>query len=271
MRKSRKKRNKKKGESLVILSKVLIIVYSLSISTTLLSSPTVAHFSIQKTSNNFIQAGYWWDGSILSFPGLSKAQNVKACAPVEINVQVKNEGLDMVSTTTYKVFYIEDRKANPSKIGDPISEGTLRTLKKGESSSLSFNATKNGAYMFMLNQHPDFKKTNGIKSIEWSEKIMVNCEAAKQEVDTKQNQSPKDSIENAQETTEEVKLEDVITKEVEENPENSDNESGEDTEKPSTEENQETTQDPTSNSQTEGTKEEESNSVDQHEEEKTDN
>ncbi|MGD6788500.1 amyloid fiber anchoring/assembly protein TapA [Sutcliffiella horikoshii] len=204
---------KYKKNKINILPKIIVIFYTSTFTATFLMSPTEANFSSQQLTNIVFQASYWYDGSILSF--IEKpTQNKKSCAPVEIKVRLQNIGFDMLNSTTYEVYYSNNANGNPKQTGSKIGEGVLNPLAENEIGYLYFNAEEDGAYMFKLYQHPEFQEKHNIKSIEWSEKIIVNCNAAKQTEEDDKSTDGKSTKENDSDQQEEK---DMKAEKVDEN------------------------------------------------------
>ncbi|KPB04643.1 amyloid fiber anchoring/assembly protein TapA [Bacillus sp. CHD6a] len=195
MRKTRLKKFKKNFRHHFLFANIIVIFYSTTITTCIISSPTLGYFSSQKQTTTLIQAGQWFDGSILTFIDKSDL-NIRACPPMEINVRIKNNGFSMLDTTKYEVFHLN--KANGKQKGKKISEGILDPLAQNEIGYLHFTAEKDGAYMFKLYQRPDFKEMKHVKSIEWSEKVIVNCNASKKTEDKKLDEKSSKEVEDKQ-------------------------------------------------------------------------
>ncbi|WP_245183492.1 amyloid fiber anchoring/assembly protein TapA [Lentibacillus salicampi] len=159
----------KKRKKLILASKLLVSCYMLIFAFGYLTSGTGAYFNSQSNDKQVIQAGTWWDGSELVFPG-SNTQNIKACPPEKIAVDIKNKGFSMIQSSDYEVYYVKN--GNPGNNGRKIANGTIEPIKEGETISLIFEADQVGSYMLKVSQHPEY---NGDNQDPWSEKIMVKC------------------------------------------------------------------------------------------------
>ncbi|KMJ58927.1 hypothetical protein AB685_07580 [Bacillus sp. LL01] len=204
-----RKRKYKKLYNGVTSVQIFVILYVSLINASIITTTTEAQFNKSITTQNFIQAGHWYDGSILSFID-KPTQNIKACAPMEINVRLKNTGFSMLDSTTYEVYYSNNANGNPKQTGSKIAEGVLNPLSQNEIGSLNFTAEKDGAYMFKLFQRPEFKESGNVNSIEWSEKVIINCIAAKEEEELEEK-----STEEVESEQSDDKVDSNISKEAE--------------------------------------------------------
>lgn len=209
MRRTRKKRYHKGIFNGMLYLQIVLIVYISSISLSFITSSTQALFSGSSIASTVVQAGHWYDGSILSFID-KPTQNIKACASIEINVRLKNYGFSMIDSTTYEVYYSNKTNGNPKQTGSKIAEGVLTPLAQNEVGTLKFTAEKDGAYMFKLYQRPEFKQTGNVNSIEWSEKVIVNCMAA-----IKEEELEDKSTEEVESEQSDDKVDSNISKEAE--------------------------------------------------------
>ncbi|MGP4070929.1 amyloid fiber anchoring/assembly protein TapA [Piscibacillus sp. B03] len=168
---------RKKHQNLILLTKIIAIWYFSVFFVSMLTSGTQAYFNSQPHSSVSINAAdSWWDGSELIFTG-KKTQNVKACAPEEISVEIKNIGKDMYDSSIFEVhFTTKGKPQNPH--GEKVGEGVIEPLNTDEVKDLVFLAEENGFYEFKAYQHEDYEGEN----VEiWSEKVHLNCNAAKEE------------------------------------------------------------------------------------------
>src|SRR5699024_6032316 len=104
-------------------------------------------------------------------------QNIKKCEPVNIDVEIKNAGKsDMKQDSSYEVYYIEN--GNPKKHGEIVKlaedEGVIPVLKQGETTKLTYQASKEGRYIFLANQSDSQHK----ESI-WRKEIKGHCKSKK--------------------------------------------------------------------------------------------
>lgn len=172
------KKYRKKYKKLFIILQVVAIWYAMVLSVSLVTTNTAAYFSDKNTATTEITtAPYWWDKSELKFIG-KNTQNVKECALHEISVEIKNIGSDMTGETEYEVLYTD--KGNPSNPhGQKVAEGKFGPLSENEIFELSHEAQEDGFYKFKAFQRDGFKD-NYDKRVEiWSEKVHLNCNAAK--------------------------------------------------------------------------------------------
>lgn len=191
MRSSRLRKYRKKYKKIIMLTQVLLIWYVAIISLSLLTSGTVAYFNTSSKVNATISAGKWWDDSDLTF--VTGNQNIKACAPIEIEVELKNSGEDMAGTTKFEVYYVE--QGNPeNKHGEKVGEGTVEEIKGGKTAKLTFDAKDNGFYKFKVFQRPEYQG-NGSLEI-WSHMIHVNCNAASSNVEIDNNDKHQENHES---------------------------------------------------------------------------
>ncbi len=200
-----------------ILIQVVVICYALVMSASLLASDTSAYFSTQSsTSVSIPTADYWWDQSELVFTS-KNTQNVKECAPHEISVEIKNIGEDMTGSTEFKVYFTE--KGNPqNKHGKEVHEGNIKPLDNGEKTDLVYEAEEDGFYKFKAYQMEGFDDNYDERTEIWSEKVHLNCNAAKSEKEEddkkKDDKEEKQKVED-KDTTEETEK-DHDTKEEDE-------------------------------------------------------
>jgi YqxM protein len=169
---------KREYRKLLILTQIIAIWYAAIISASILTSSTSASFSDTEKNNKVIQAGTWWDESKLSFLGKS-TENMKVCPPTDISVEIKNSGFTMVGPTEYEVYYSEN--GNPKQTGEKIAEGQIQPIKENGTYTLSYPTDLEGSFMFKAYQRPGYGDNYEVRQEFWSNKIMVNCEAAKEE------------------------------------------------------------------------------------------
>ncbi|SEQ19341.1 amyloid fiber anchoring/assembly protein TapA [Piscibacillus halophilus] len=183
---------RKKHQKLILLIKIIAIWYFSVFFVSMLTSGTQAYFNSQPHSSVSINAAdSWWDGSELIFTG-KNTQNVKACAPEEISVEIKNIGKDMYDSATFEVYFTTTGKPqNPH--GEKVGEGVIEPLNKDEVKDIVYLAEENGFYEFKAYQHKDYEGEN----VEiWSEKVHVNCNAANEEKD-KGDEKEQNEVESA--------------------------------------------------------------------------
>src|SRR5690625_3091833 len=207
-----KHKNSRKGEGIYLGNKRFIFVLKLALiwylcifSAGYLTSQTAAYFTDQKQINGVITTGTWEsdgpehpgeeekeDNSELTFPSNGN-QEIEICEPVNIEVKIINEGeSDMKRNSSYKVYYIEQgNPKNGEKVKLAEDEGVIPALKQGETTKLTYQASKKGMYMFLAKQSGDQQKENT-----WSEKIIVHCPPGQE---TKTNENAEDTKKQKQE------------------------------------------------------------------------
>ncbi|ARK28919.1 amyloid fiber anchoring/assembly protein TapA [Halalkalibacter krulwichiae] len=173
MRSLRSRKYRKKYKKLIILAQVLAIWYAFVISTAMVTSDTFAFFSASDSTTIAITTGKWWDGSELEFVERPNTKNIKACAPYQLEIEVRNKGYQMGSETEYEIYYVDN--GSPKQNGERVSEGVIKPLGEKESTILTYEALENGSYMFKVFQvrgyEDDFERREEI----WSTKYMVKC------------------------------------------------------------------------------------------------
>ncbi|WP_096188400.1 amyloid fiber anchoring/assembly protein TapA [Evansella halocellulosilytica] len=211
MRSTRSAMYRKKYRKLVIFAQILAIWYATVVSASLLTSETVAYFSSHSQTNGIISsAEYWWDKSELQFTG-KKTQNVKACAPEEISVEIKNIGLDMANITEFEVYYVESgNPENPH--GEKVGDGVIEALSQNEAVHITFMAEEGGFYTFKAFQRPGFNDDYDERQEIWSEMVHLNCNAAKEEIEVQEenqvinkNQNESDEVDGEENKSNENK------------------------------------------------------------------
>jgi YqxM protein len=171
--------------------KLGLIFYSLTFSILYLTGHTSAYFSDAASVNGVIQAGTWWDKSSLTFEQNNKSTNKKdQCTPITTIIKNSGDG-NMQEAVRYEVWWSE--KGNP-KDGVKVSGGEVRTLKSGESMTLSYESNKDGNYKFKAYQSTGHPGQGEL----WSNDLTVNCSDSKKVEEPK----PKEN-ENKSEQTEE--------------------------------------------------------------------
>lgn len=193
----------------IFVLKLALIWYLCIFLSGYLTSKTAGVFTDQKQINGVITTGKWennepenpddemkLDNSKLTF--LSNGnQNIKTCKPVSIEMKIKNVGKsDMKRDSIFEVYYIEN--GNPGKHGEKLKlgkdEGVIPALKQGETTTLTFEASREGRYIFLAIQSSDQYE----ESV-WSKEIKVHCPPTKKE---KVNEKMKDKKKQKQEHTE---------------------------------------------------------------------
>ncbi|MDL4838938.1 amyloid fiber anchoring/assembly protein TapA [Aquibacillus rhizosphaerae] len=188
MRSSRLMRYRKKYKNLIIVAQIVAIWYITLVSAAVLTSSTGAYFNETNKVGTTVQVGTWWDGSDLEFTGIP-TQNVKSCPQTEISVELKNNGFTMIDSTDYEIYYVEN--GNPKQNGVKIAEGSLVLIKAGEVTSLTYDADKEGSYMFKAYQVPGYNDDYESRQEIWSEKVMVKClKVETKEKEKKQPEKP---------------------------------------------------------------------------------
>lgn len=172
MRSLRAKKYRKKYKKLIILSQILAIWYVTAFTTAMLTSDTFAFFSTSDQTQISIQTGGWWDGSDLELI-VKNTENIKACPPTDISVDIKNNGFDMIDTTEFEVYYIEN--GNPKNNGEKVHEGYVESIKSGDTFTLTYEAKQTGSYMFKVLQRPGYNDDYDNRVELWSKKLMVKC------------------------------------------------------------------------------------------------
>lgn len=179
VRYSRSVKYRKKYKKLAVFIQLVAIIYALLFSASLLITDTKAYFSNLATGNIAITtASYWWDGSVFQFPQ-TNTKNVKACAPIDISVEIKNVGSEMKTTHEFTVYYISE--GNPKQNGELDGSGVIELIEAGQTGDLIYTAEKNGVYMFKVTQPEEYE--GNYDPVIWSKKVHVNCDAAKDSID----------------------------------------------------------------------------------------
>ena len=232
MKYSRSTKYRKKFYKIKLITKILLIWYATIASLTFLTSETSAYYSTDNVANVTIQAASsWWDGSELMFVEKG-AENIKACAPIEIGAEIRNVGSDMKTTAVYKVYYVDHgNPKNPH--GELVGEGVINPLKHNESTMLTYEVSENGHYMFKAYQVSDYEGSADLEI--WSLKIHVNCNAAKTNTNEEDdlNQEIDEEVEESNESKDdEEQTEDEIDEQedVDEEPTNEEEQVNEDDE-----------------------------------------
>jgi YqxM protein len=185
------KKFKKQSRKLLLLFQIVAIWYAVLISASILTSNTSASFSDTVKDNKRIQAGTWWDGSRLGFLG-KNTENLKVCPPTEISVEIKNSSFTMIGPTEYEIYYSEN--GNPKQKGKKIAEGQIQPIEENGTYKLSYPTDLEGSFMFKAYQRPGYEENYEGRQEFWSNKIMVNCEAAK-EKETEEKDTSKEQQE----------------------------------------------------------------------------
>ncbi|WP_382350157.1 amyloid fiber anchoring/assembly protein TapA [Lederbergia graminis] len=186
MRKSRLMKYRNKHKKLIITVQIVTILYLLLLSFTLLTSNTVAYLSgIAETKSSISTAKYWWDKSDLQFIGKG-TQVIQGCPPLSISVDIKNIGQTMTDSTKYEIYYSE-KNGNPEKHGKKIADGVIEPLEAGEITSLTYDASKEGWYIFKALQRDGYKGDYENKYEIWSEKVRIHCQKVKTEESNEEN------------------------------------------------------------------------------------
>jgi len=185
MRSKRMRKYRKQFRHIILFGKVLLIWYLILFSISYITtSDTTADFTDLQEANGMIYAAGDWqvvDKSDLEFAEKATEEH-DMCVPKTIIAKLKNTGTeDMLDTSTYAIYFSEH--GDPRKDGEKIDldeeEGIIPALEIGDTSELTFNATKTGKYIFVAYQL-DEDQTEVL-----SEKIDLTCESKKED-DTEQ-------------------------------------------------------------------------------------
>lgn len=179
VRRTRLRKHKSNFQLFLLVGKVIMIWYLIVFSTTYLTANTSAYFTTANGANGMISVGAWEvvDESSLAFIQNGN-ENIKSCEPITLKTEIKNTGDgNMQSGSSYDVYYIEN--GNPQKHGDKLDlgegEGTIKALKSGETTELTFKASEPGRYAFVAYQHDEHPKEET-----WSKSIKINCPPGQQ-------------------------------------------------------------------------------------------
>lgn len=186
---------RKKHKRLIVTIKVITIFYVLLFSVSILSSNTSAYYNGIATVNQVIRsASDWWDGSELVFAN-SEEQIIESCLPADIAVEVKNNGLSMLHTAKYEIYYVEADE-HLENDGEKIAESVIEPIEASSSAMLTYKADKAGVYIFKIEQNLGDDETQEA----WSEVVKVHCDQNSEE-ESGQEQDKVDSDENQEEVT----------------------------------------------------------------------
>ncbi len=177
------------------MAQFVAIWYAVIVSASVLTSSTGAYFNDSMQSEAKIQAGTWWDGSNLRFVG--NTQNLKACTPIEIAVQVENKGFKMTEPRDYEVYYSDRNGIEHIKNGKKVGSGVVEPIGKGETAVLSINAEVDGYYMFRLLPREEYKNEESNQEL-WSKRVMVTCKE-KEDKQIEKEESKKELKQKAEE------------------------------------------------------------------------
>jgi len=173
------------------MSKIVVAIYLVIFSFSYLTGGTVAYFSNSNKGSVTLQAGTWYDGSILDFDGKNKGTVVvQSCPEVEISANFKNVGHKMQGPAEYKVFF-SDSNGSPGNHGTSIFTGEFNALDKDEVITLSFEAQDEGFYVFKVYQRGGFESKGNIKEEVSSNKFNIQC---KDNGSNKQNTEEQESV-----------------------------------------------------------------------------
>ncbi|KZZ85089.1 amyloid fiber anchoring/assembly protein TapA [Bacillus sp. SJS] len=158
--------------------------------TNLTSQPTNAYFSDSIEDTMDIQAGTWWDGSVLSFVKNEESE-VKSCEPVNLPFTIQNSGFTMIGTTTFDVLF------NGNEI---LTNQALHEIESNQSGSLSVLAEKEGTYQVVAEQRPGFNKDYEHTATFTSEAITLVCPPPKEEEKAKEEKDKEKETKPEKET-----------------------------------------------------------------------
>ena len=184
MRSSRFNKFKQKNRFFFLLLKTSLIWYILIFLICYLTSDTVAYFTTYQGTSGEMTVGKWEapdDESTLRFVTKGN-QNIKACEPVIISTELKNDGPgDMKENGFFDVYYIQN--GNPEKHGEKLTlredEGIIKPTKNGETITLTYEANKPGVYVFSTRENIGDSDSKVI----WSKWTIVNCPSSNNSVE----------------------------------------------------------------------------------------
>lgn len=178
IRHMRIKKFRSKNLSMVIVTKILVIVMLFTVGLSYLTSNTGAYYNDTATARGIFTAGFWeevlekWDKSSLKFIEPKKDITVTSCNPITISATIKNTGNDMQGSTEYIVYHV--MKGNPMN-GEKVYEGKINPIKKNETINLEYSTSKAGNYKFKALQRPGHGNKYDVRHELWSETITVQC------------------------------------------------------------------------------------------------
>jgi YqxM protein len=173
-----------------------------------LTSDTLAYYNDTEKDNFVIQAGTWWDESVLSFTE-EGPQSFEVEAASDIVVTLKNSGFTMIGVTEYEVYYSESD--DPKQTGKIVASGEISPIQQNDTYNLTYHAEKEGTYIFKVYQRPGFQDNYEERKEIWSEVInMKFIEAQTEEEETEENSEP------AEPATEEVTVPEETSEEEQE-------------------------------------------------------
>ncbi|PWU69294.1 amyloid fiber anchoring/assembly protein TapA [Gracilibacillus dipsosauri] len=204
---------------LFVRYKKLIMLFALLISICLIGLSGLTHLTsvtqsklIHSTRDSFtVQLGNWWDKSELVITEQSY-QMKDACPSVQIHFTVQNQGVSMLESTHYYLYFSEN--GSPIKNGNLIKEGTISPLASMEEKTLVFPNLQNGHYQLKVNQHPLYQNKKE-QQFTKSPVIKAFCELEKGNV----NKEQIESTPTKEQTTDHPTQTKTLTEEIKENTE----------------------------------------------------
>ncbi|WP_067727080.1 amyloid fiber anchoring/assembly protein TapA [Oceanobacillus damuensis] len=219
MRSSRLNKFKQKNQLFLLLLKASFVWYILLFSSGYLATDTAAYFTAYQETSGMVSVGKWEspeENSTLRFVTKGN-KNIKACEPVIIAAELKNDGPgDMKENGSYDVYYIEN--GNPEKHGEKLDlheeEGIISSVRNGETVTLTHEASKPGVYVFSTKEIA----SDTDSKIIWSKWTIVNCpssNSAKEEQSSEGSSSVPNEANEAEESEIQEKEEDNSVEQVE--------------------------------------------------------
>jgi YqxM protein len=195
---SRLRKFKSKYRGMWLTTKIVMIWYLLLFTGTYFTSNTSAVFSSKVEPKGSIEAADWLKGQYELEFEMSGTPH-RTCI---IDTFVKNIGPgDMTENVKFDIFFVKN--GNPLK-GDKVGEGQINALESGDVVKVSYEANKTGKYVFIVNGKD--------KKVE-SKKFNVECNL-KEERSTNPEVKTEENINTNKEENEKV-IENIEQQQVE--------------------------------------------------------
>lgn len=188
MRSTRIAKYRRKHRKLIISSQVMIMLYALLVSITLLSSSTVAHYSDRNNVHATISsASDWWDGSKLMFVE-KETEVIHSCTELDLRVEIKNVASDMSKSTNFEIYFSEQTDNLVEEHGDLIVDGEISPLLSDQVTVLTYQASEEGWYVFKAYQRAGYNQNYDERTEIWSHQINVQCNEEQQSESTNEKE-----------------------------------------------------------------------------------
>ncbi|MBD1382335.1 amyloid fiber anchoring/assembly protein TapA [Metabacillus arenae] len=169
-----------------LIIKIACFYYLLFFILTQLTAPTAASFNDTHKITGLMKAGTWT--SSLSFVKNGSGAMGK-CEGIYAKLQNSQDSAAVKEPVQYEVYWLPEGNQEKRTV---VHSGKIQVPAPGDTVTITYHPTKNGAYIFRSNKTPGHSETEAI----WSEDVIVSCKKAEHD-NSKSHQRAEDTTTKA--------------------------------------------------------------------------